>query len=107
MSQSSFPRLSTKEKVILALLVPQERYGLELVQLSDGKLRRGTVYVTLQRMEAKGLLESYVKTKPPTESGIARRLYRVATYGGRVWAAYQAAEAVMMDAPAAAREAGA
>ena len=42
--------------MILALLDSQERYGLELVQLSDGQLKRGTVYVTLQRMEAKGLI---------------------------------------------------
>ena len=85
--------------MILALLGSHERYGLELVQLSAGQLKRGTVYVTLQRMEAKRLLESFVKPKPATESGIARRLYRVAAHGGRVWAAYQAAEAVMRDAP--------
>ena len=85
--------------MILALLDSQERYGLELVQLSDGQLKRGTVYVTLQRMEAKGLIQSSLKTRPPTESGIARRLYRRAAYGDQVWAAYQAAEAVMRDAP--------
>ena len=33
-------------------------YGLQLVEQSEGALKRGTVYVTLGRMEAKGLVES-------------------------------------------------
>ena len=85
--------------MILAALDSQERYGLELVQLSGGQLKRGTVYITLQRMEAKGLVESSVKARAATESGIARRLYRLTGYGGQVWAAYQAAEAIMREAP--------
>ena len=44
-------------------------------------------------MEEKGLIESYVKEKPPTESGIPRRMYRVTGHGAQVWQAYQAAEA--------------
>ena len=98
MANTQFPRLSQKEALIFDLLGTKERYGLELVHNSGGKLKRGTVYVTLQRMEDKGLLESHVKEKPPTESGIPRRMYRVTGHGARVWHAYQAAEAVMAGA---------
>jgi len=47
--------LSAKEELILQLLVrQQEMYGLELVAASKRRLKRGTVYVTLGRMEEKG-----------------------------------------------------
>ena len=98
MADSQLPRISHKEALIFDLVGFQECYGLELVRNSGGKLKRGTVYVTLQRMEEKGLIESYVKEKPPTESGIPRRMYRVTGHGAQVWHAYQAAEAVMAGA---------
>ena len=98
MADSQFPRISHKEALIFDLVGSQECYGLELVRNSGGKLKRGTVYVTLQRMEEKGLIESYVKEKPSTESGIPRRMYRVTGHGAQVWQAYQAAEAVMAGA---------
>src|SRR5579871_2455399 len=49
--------LSDKESVILHLLTSadeSELYGLQLVALSKRRLKRGTVYVTLGRMEEKG-----------------------------------------------------
>ena len=98
MADSQFPRISQKEELIFDLLGSKEHYGLELIHNSGGKLKRGTVYVTLQRMEEKGLIESYVKEKPPTESGIPRRMYRVTGHGAQVWNAYQAAVAVMAGA---------
>jgi hypothetical protein len=46
------PRLSAKESLILDLLAHRgELYGLQLVAASRGRLKRGTVYVTLGRME--------------------------------------------------------
>jgi hypothetical protein len=36
----------------LDLVEERERYGLELVDLSASRLKRGSVYVTLGRMEA-------------------------------------------------------
>ena len=57
--QARLPSLSGKEGLILDLLGrSREMYGLELVTASVGELKRGTVYVTLGRMEAKGLVES-------------------------------------------------
>lgn len=70
-------RLAASELVILTLLaVRQDSYGLELVEASRGKLKRGGVYVTLGRMEEKGLVTSRVG-----EAG--KRLYRPTALGER------------------------
>ena len=47
--------LPTKERLILERLVEAPAFGQQLVDQSGGALKRGTVYVTLSRMEAKGL----------------------------------------------------
>lgn len=69
---------SGAERLILELLAGKEMYGLEMVAASGGRIKRGTIYVTLQRMTAKGLVESRKKPRPAPEVGIPRRLYRVA-----------------------------
>jgi DNA-binding HxlR family transcriptional regulator len=74
------PSLSAKEAEILEYVVGVERFGLELVTLSDGSIRRGTVYVTLGRMEEKG----FVRSRPdPSQPGVSlpRRLYRATALG--------------------------
>jgi hypothetical protein len=52
------PSISATESLVLDLLEHQERYGLELIDASGGTLKRGSVYVTLGRMEAKGFVTS-------------------------------------------------
>jgi hypothetical protein len=47
-------------------------YGLAMVELSEGRLKRGTVYVTLNRMEEKGYLESEQESEPPVTGGLPR-----------------------------------
>jgi DNA-binding PadR family transcriptional regulator len=70
-------RLPRSEHVILQLLVAAApQYGLELVQASRGKLTRGGIYVTLGRMEEKGLVKS-------TEGDGGRRQYRPTALGER------------------------
>ena len=52
-------RLAKSEHLILTILASQGPcYGLELVQASRGRLKRGGIYVTLGRMEEKGLVAS-------------------------------------------------
>ena len=83
------PRLSPKERVILDLLVTAgPLYGLRLVELSGGKLKRGTVYVTLGRMEQKGYVQS--EQEPPVDGaiGLPRRIYRPTGLGERVLRAW-------------------
>src|SRR5688572_1453880 len=85
------PRLSPTEHLILELLSSDEMFGLQLVEQSHGALKRGTVYVTLGRMQDKGYIESRTEKQPAGAIGLPRRLYRPTAYGVRVLKAWQAA----------------
>jgi PadR family transcriptional regulator PadR len=83
------PKLSAKETLILELLVEQsEMYGLELVAASGKQLKRGTVYVTLGRMEEKGYLTSHVEAAPSAAGGLPRRMYVATPLGRRLLTAW-------------------
>ncbi len=83
MKPEKLPRLSATESLILDLLRSGDMYGLELVTESEGALKRGTVYVTLGRMEEKGYVESRAEEKG-LHSGLPRRRYRATGLGARV-----------------------
>jgi PadR family transcriptional regulator len=86
MKTARLPTVSRKEALILDLLAlvgSGEMYGLELVEASDGQLKRGTVYVTLGRMEDKGYVVSVQEVKPPGAIGLPRRMYRLTPLGKR------------------------
>jgi PadR family transcriptional regulator, regulatory protein PadR len=85
------PRLSATERLILELLNGEEMFGLQLVHQSHGALKRGTVYVTLGRMQDKGYVESWTEKQPDGAIGLPRRLYRPTAYGLRVLEAWTAA----------------
>jgi len=89
-SRSSVPpRLSAKETLVLDLLAGRgEQYGLQLVAASKGRLKRGTVYVTLGRMEDKGYVTSRTEDAPDGAGGLPRRLYEATPYGLRVLEAW-------------------
>lgn len=59
-------------------------YGLEMVEQSGGRLKRGTVYVTLGRMEDKGYIESQIETSQQRERGLPKRFYKPTALGTRV-----------------------
>jgi PadR family transcriptional regulator PadR len=81
--------LPPKERLILELLVGAgTMFGLQLVDASQGRLKRGTVYVTLKRMETKGLVESKQEAPVPGAIGLPRRLYEPTAHGKRVLAAW-------------------
>jgi DNA-binding PadR family transcriptional regulator len=85
----AIPTLSSKERLILELLVEREEmYGLQLVDSSRRRLKRGTVYVTLGRMEDKGYVTSRAEDPPPDAGGLPRRLYRPTPLGRRVLEAW-------------------
>jgi DNA-binding PadR family transcriptional regulator len=87
--RTAVPRLSAKETLILDLLSQQGAfYGLQLVTASKGRLKRGTVYVTLGRMEDKGYVTSRAEDAPEGAGGLPRRLYEVTPYGLRVLKAW-------------------
>ena len=83
-----FPKLSRKEALILEMLMDNgEMFGLEMVEASEGGLKRGTIYVTLQRMADKGYVESREVPRTMPEIGIPRRKYFATGLGHRVYRA--------------------
>ena len=89
MTQPEIPRLPPKERLILDLLIAEGGlFGLQLVTLSHGALKRGTVYVTLGRMEAKGFIRSEQEAIPPGAIGLPRRIYYPTPLGERVLRAW-------------------
>jgi DNA-binding PadR family transcriptional regulator len=84
------PFVATKELLVLGLLrdTPKGLYGLELVRASDGRLQRGTVYVTLGRLEEKGYVKSIVHGKSD-HPGLPRPRYSLTAQGQRVLEAAQ------------------
>lgn len=76
-------KISQTEFLILRLMIREGRdlYGLGMVKSSKNKLKRGTIYTTLSRMEDKGLITS---TKESTiQKGLTakRRMYNIAGLG--------------------------
>jgi PadR family transcriptional regulator PadR len=89
--------LSVKESLILQLLIERdELYGLQLVAASKRRLKRGTVYVTLGRMEDKGYITSRLEAAPADVGGMPRRLYQATPLGRRVLAVWTAAATQLM-----------
>jgi DNA-binding PadR family transcriptional regulator len=83
--------LSKTEALILQIMSEngfREIYGLELLKLSNGGIKRGTIYTTLQRMQDKGFVVSRQEEKPDDVSGIPRRLYEITGTGQRALQAY-------------------
>ncbi len=92
-SNSQLPRLSRKESAILELLVSKgEMYGLEMVNASEGKLKRGSIYVLLSRMAEKGYVDSRAEKREYPEIGIPRRKFWATSLGENAFNANQKAQ---------------
>ena len=82
-------RLPASERLILDILTAHgASYGLELVTMSRGRIKRGGVYVTLGRMEEKGLVSSKVaddgrRRYAPTALG-ERALFAARLFAGEI-----------------------
>ena len=91
-TSDNFPRLSHKEFVILEMLTKKgEMYGLEMVSSSEGELKRGTIYVTLQRMTEKDFVESREESRLESETNVVRRIYTATDFGEKVFKAQELA----------------
>jgi DNA-binding MarR family transcriptional regulator len=89
MAAESVPTLPPKERLILEFLVGSgPMFGLQLVGASHGALKRGTVYVTLGRMEQKRFVESEQEARHTGAIGLPRRIYRVTPLGERALRAW-------------------
>jgi DNA-binding PadR family transcriptional regulator len=83
------PTLPGKQRLILELLVAQgPMFGLQLVETSEGRLKRGTVYVTLGLLEQKGYVESEQEAAEMGAIGLPRRIYRPTGLGERALRAW-------------------
>ena len=103
MTEPRLPSISSTESLVLDLLESGERYGLELVDASAGRLKRGSVYVTLGRMETKGFVASRQEDRVPGAIGLPRRLYRTTAYGLKVRDAYRLLREALALKPAEAQ----
>ena len=92
--------LSSTEMLIMQMLVsaPKGMYGLELVRESDGKVKRGTVYVLLARLEDKGFVIAKDVAPPRNAGGLARPVYRITALGQRTLGAHEAFHAALEGA---------
>ena len=89
MSTGSVPTLPATERLILEMLVSNgAMFGLQMVEASGGRLKRGSVYVTLGRMEQKRFIESEQEQRPVGAIGLPRRLYRPTALGERALRAW-------------------
>jgi len=79
------PALGEFEQMVLLAVLRASRsdvgaYGItvfeELAARAGRRISRGAVYMTLDRLEQKGLLASYQTAPTPERGGRARRCYR-------------------------------
>jgi DNA-binding PadR family transcriptional regulator len=79
---SAFP--TETELLVLHLLRDSGRglYGLELVKESGGKLKRGTVYVILSRLQDKGFVDAHTP-RVRGHAGLPRPRYTLTGAGER------------------------
>ena len=73
---------SATETLILSLLAksPSGAFGSELVRRSEGKLKRGSVYALLAKLEKAGYVSS--KEEPATDKlALPRTCYRITAAG--------------------------
>lgn len=84
-----------REALILRILISQDRYGLdirnEVGKLEGGRMPLGSLYTTLDRMVAKGLLRSRMGASSHVRGGNRRRYFSITAKGRRAFDGYQMA----------------
>lgn len=76
--------MTDKELLVLEILDnnrPREMSGFEIVQKSDGKIKRGRVYIHLQKLKELGLVSSREEEKKNNRRSVPRILFSI-TEGG-------------------------
>ena|SRR5690242_8366461 len=91
--------------VMLAVLrLGREAYGVpiaaEIADKTGREMLQGSVYATLERLEAKGLVASQLGEATPQRGGRAKRYFKLTAEGVRqVRDAQRALEALWVDLP--------
>lgn len=90
MHKEIFP--NQREAEILSVLIGVERYGREIrnkfAEVFKKNIPYGSLYTTLDRMEAKGLVESWYGEVTPERQENRKRYFRVTGQGQKVFNAY-------------------
>jgi PadR family transcriptional regulator PadR len=90
-----------EQLVLLAVLHLDEPYGVPIVEEIERRTRRSVsrsaVYVTLRRLERKGLLSSWMSEPMPERGGKSRRCVRVEPEGRRLLEESRRVLALMWD----------
>jgi PadR family transcriptional regulator, regulatory protein PadR len=79
--------LTRMEEIILLCVhhLAEEAYGIAIreyiVELTGEEMSVGAVYVPLERLEQRGLLESYLGEPTPERGGRGKRFYRLTPDG--------------------------
>lgn len=63
---------------------PKGLYGLQIVERSEGAIKRGSIYVLTGRLIQKGFLSMEVPKAEPNYSGLPRPIYKLSGEGARV-----------------------
>ena len=76
-----------RESIIMACLAREERFGkdiqAEFLRRTKMNIPSGSLYVTLARMEEKGLVKSRVGNSNPEAGGNKRRYFKLTPAGER------------------------
>lgn len=82
---SDFPGELEQMLMLAALQLGDEAYGAAMASLLEDRVgrrvSRGSIYVTLDRLEAKGLVRSRMSPPRPERGGRPRRLVEVTAEG--------------------------
>lgn len=85
MGRDGYPGELEQMLLLAAMRLGEEAYGLRLMEELEHRVgrrvSRGSIYVTLDRMEAKGWIESELSSARPERGGRPRRVVRVTPAG--------------------------
>lgn len=76
--------ITSSEALVLSLLSQQSggAFGSQLVHLSEGKVKRGSVYAVLGRLDSAGYVRA-VEEAPTEEYALPRTRYQITALGAR------------------------
>ena len=92
--------------LVLLALADRPRHGLAIIdrveQATHGRMKMGpgTLYGTLQKLEASGLIRETADAPDPDDDDTRRRYYRITTRGERALAEETVSLRVLVDAAA-------
>ena len=88
------PKITQKALTVMQLLKNNPgMYGLQIVDASEGQVKKGTIYVVLSSLQDEGWITSNVEQNPKY-SGMPRKLYSLTGEGARILALKEQADAI-------------